>query len=647
MATTTSIIVLLKFFAGKQNSGAVDYNEFCDYLKKYSEHHLEEQPSLVVYLQDLAGSLKKELDKLTVSRQTLLLSKGADKQMIIVVPFYIEKFAHRYKEILLTPQLPFPSELDLPKQVPNEIVTRVQASDLIPKLLEKETLDDKTLYGLTLPHDSPSILLPSSVSIMTLTESALMKIRTMLLKEEHHDYFLKKVQVSNPGKEISAKTFFKRLVDSQESAMKMVVSPEDSFYYWSQLCFFIKKDYEKVKDFTQEDISLLQSVYTIEIILAYYKSKVQANQQKESALRTLETLLAKPPYYYDFDAICKFTNNGGVPLLGQYSEENLKDFLHAKTSEAPAGELPELLVFKTEHDHRYFIYKRKVFQLIFRLCQDARITITETMKKRWFSVLKNYDNLPEMNDQNAFERSLENEVRVQSPILYSLLNSSFLSLVHYEANNDNDGAITAIALFEDGRLLPYSEILLINKNKLMTDTKILLPFWYTTPVISWFAKLFFRPPKSKKPKKQKTSAQIYHEEEAEIQKEEKEAATYTKNQNLSRKLALREAARNAEASLVPSSSTLNRELDSYEQQWNKLIGKETHKNLTDDVNSLIRDYMRKVLRTLKATGFTPERIHSLAESLVKTPGMQKINDTDSLMMYVQLYMVKLVKNIPV
>ena len=57
--------------------------------------------------------------------------------------------------------------------------------------------------------------------------------------------------------------------------------------------------------------------------------------------------------------------------------------------------------------------------------------------------------------------------------------------------------------------------------------------------------------------------------------------------------------------------------------------------------------MRKVLRTLKATGFTPERIHSLAESLVKTPGMQKINDTDSLMMYVQLYMVKLVKNIPV
>lgn len=647
MATTTSIIVLLKFFASKQSSGTVDYGEFCEYLRKYSEHHLEEQPSLVVYLQDTAGSLQKELDKLSVERQVLVFTKGTDKQVIIVVPFYIERFAQRYKEILITPGLPFPSELDLPKQVPNEIVTRRVAGELIPELIASENLNEKFLYGITMPHDAPTILLPSSVSVMTLCETALTKIRTMLAKDEHHDYFLKKVQVSNPGKEISAKTFFTRLVDSQDTAMKMVKEPDDSYYYWTQLCFFVKKDFEKVKDFTAEDISLLQAIQVLEIFLSYYKNQISATQQKETALKNLENLLSKPPYYFDYATISGFTNQAGIPLLGQYSEDDLKSFLQQKTTESKANQLPELLIFKTEKDKKYFIYKSKIFQLIFRLCQDARLTVADTLKKRWQIVLQNFDDLPEMNDQLTFERMLENEIRVQSPILYSLLTASFLPLVHYEATTDGDSGITAMALFDNGQLLPYSEILLLNREKLLKDTKILLPIWYTIPIISWIAKLFLRPPKSKRPKKQKTSAEIYHEQEDAIQKEEKDAAAFTKNKNLSRKLALREAARNAEAELVPASSTLQRELDSYEHQWNKLIGATTHKNLTDDVNSLIKDYMRKVLRTLKAEGFTPERIQSLADSLVNTPALQKIGEKDALMMYTQLFMVKLVKNIPV
>lgn len=80
--------------------------------------------------------------------------------------------------------------------------------------------------------------------------------------------------------------------------------------------------------------------------------------------------------------------------------------------------------------------------------------------------------------------------------------------------------------------------------------------------------------------------------------------------------------------------------------WNKLIGKVTHNNLTEDVNSLIKDYLRKVLRNMKSEGFNKERIENLAESLVKTPPMQKIGEPDALTMYIQLYIIKLVKNIP-
>lgn len=650
MATTTSIIVLLKFFASRQKSGTIEFNEFCDYLKRYSEHHLEQQPSLVTYLSDTANILLKELDKLSKEKQIVLLTQTPEKKFIIVIPYFIDIYASRYKDIRSTPQTPFPLETDIPKRIPNEILTRKSASELINKLLTSEILSEKALYSLVFPHDAPAILLPSTVSVFTLIECAILKIRTMLSKEEHHDYFLKKLTVSNPGKEMTAKNIFNRFVQTPEAGAQMIKEPEDSFYFLTQLLFFIKQDYEKVKDFTQEDLSILQSVYILEIACNFFKCRAQENNKKKTALNTLEQLLSKPPYYFTFDSITKFSSSSGVPLLTLYNEDDLRNYLHKKTTECEATELPEMLVFKTDDDKRYFIRKNKVFPLIMRLCTDARITIRETIKKSWFTVLKDFDSLPEMKEQSAFEHRLEKEVEAQSPILYALLNSAFLHLINYEINSTSDSSDLEggrISLFENGILIPYSEILLMNRQELFTDTRILLPFWYTVPVISWIIKLVMRPPKSKKSKKQKTETELYHEKELLQSKKDKEESALSQNVSVPRKVALREAARSLEKEIVPSSSTLDRELKSYEHQWNKLIGKVTHNNLTEDVNSLIRDYLRKVLRTLSAEGLTYERIQSLAESLVNTPGMQKIGEKDALLMYIELFMIKLVKNIPI
>ena len=41
-----------------------------------------------------------------------------------------------------------------------------------------------------------------------------------------------------------------------------------------------------------------------------------------------------------------------------------------------------------------------------------------------------------------------------------------------------------------------------------------------------------------------------------------------------------------------------------------------------------------------------EIIENLADTLVKTPALQKIGETDAMLMYIQLYIVKLVKNLP-
>ena len=112
-------------------------------------------------------------------------------------------------------------------------------------------------------------------------------------------------------------------------------------------------------------------------------------------------------------------------------------------------------------------------------------------------------------------------------------------------------------------------------------------------------------------------------------------------------MAIKNAARDAEAALVPESSTLDREIESYHGMWNKIIEPTAANNLTEDVNVLIRDYVRKIIRTMKTKDFSVERIKSIADSLVKSPALQKIKEHDALEMYIQLYIIKLVKNISV
>ena len=95
----------------------------------------------------------------------------------------------------------------------------------------------------------------------------------------------------------------------------------------------------------------------------------------------------------------------------------------------------------------------------------------------------------------------------------------------------------------------------------------------------------------------------------------------------------------------PRGSSLEEELKTNLHGWNKMLNKQSREHLTEDVNSLIRDYMRKVLRTIRSSNFTAERIQELSQTLINTPSLQKIRDRKELDTYVQLFMIQLVKNI--
>lgn len=631
MATSSNLSSIIRYYAEKQKTPFIDLREFCTYIKKYAEHHVEEQAELVKYLGDPTSTVTAELQGLTEKKLVAIINSN-NKKTIVSISYFSVKYANQYKEILKNESLPYPIITDFPKQFPTSALERKIANQYITSLIEKEDSKSPLLYIMEFARDLPALIVPACVPIKVMIDTAQQKIRKILKKDEFHDYFLKKLRSTNPTKEISIRNFFSHFVDT-ENYQFADFNDGDDYYIWNQTLYYIRQDFEKIQDRTIEDINVLQAVAILEIHSTYLKEKFKTNQKREEALKELQTSLAKSPYFFSMNQILKFQDQNGRLLYGKYSEDDLKEFLQKMTTEGEANELPPLLVFKVDSGTRYYVYKKKVIQVVVRLCNEAHDSIEKQLEDSWYKAMMDYERLPEMTEHDEFEDRLHQLVETNSPILHSLLNANFMTLLSYE--KDDDETMEGFHLFVDGNLLPYSDLLMLKNNKIYANAKARLPFIYTIPVISWLISLF----NSKKKEKAKQSAKQVVQAPA-FEEEEKKPA----GKQVSKTEALAAQAKSITKDLIPEGSTLDRELNYLEKQWNKMISKEAYTNLTEDVNSLIRDYTRRVVKTLSATTFTRERVENLAKTLVNTPNMQKINQEKALTEYVTLYILRLVSN---
>lgn len=631
MATTSNLSAIIRYYAEKQKSPFIDLKEFCSYVKRYAEHHVEEQSELVKYLGDPSGTVAAELQGLSEKHMVAIINAN-NKKTIVSITFLASKYANLYKDMMKNESVPYPQSTDLPKQFPNQVLEHKAASQYIPAIIEKDNSKSPLLYILDFSRDLPSMLLPACVPIKALLDTAQQKVRKILKKDEFHDYFLKKLRSTNPTKEISIKNFYTHFVDTENYQFAEFTDGED-YYIWNQALYYIRQDFEKIQDRTVEDTNILQAVQILELHSTYLKEKFQNEHKRAEAIKELEAALAKPPYFYSMPQILKFQDNNGRLLYGQYTEDDLKEFLQKMTTDGEANELPALLVFKVESGTRYYVYKKKVSQVVVRLCNEAHDSIEKQIEDHWYEIMLDYERLPEMNNASEFEACLREMVEKNSPILHALLNANFMNILSYETNEDS---MDSFRLFVDGKLLPYSDLLMLRNSKIFSNAKSRLPFYYTLPIISWIMSLFSG--KSKEKKKAVTNTVIEKNPFEEETKKADSGSRQTKTQ------ALASNAKEIAKDLVPEGSTIDRELNYLTKQWNKMISKEAYNNLTEDVNSLIRDYTRRVVKTLSATSFTRERVENLAKTLVSTPNMQKIKEEKALTEYVVLYILRLVSN---
>ena len=105
-------------------------------------------------------------------------------------------------------------------------------------------------------------------------------------------------------------------------------------------------------------------------------------------------------------------------------------------------------------------------------------------------------------------------------------------------------------------------------------------------------------------------------------------------------LHYRKAIQSLIAQTVPAGKSLDGMLEELTKRWNPLFDTQGKTNLVEDVNALVRDYVRPLRHSFQVKPPDMNRLHALAEQLSASKGLMKITKKDSLIRYLELFMLK-------
>jgi hypothetical protein len=626
----TDLYPILRAYANKSNSPYIDIDVFLDFLEKYALRKMENSPEWGKWTSETGVKFWSEMSGLVESGKCALMADVPEGR--IYMPFYyVDLLQEAYRSVDDSADSPFPSEDSLHITIPDDQIRIVNLNSELEPFFGGEEKPPLPIIKLIFPDGFGSALILAPMIPRRLMEAALLKVRHYLRGHGNKEFAVHKLGPQLAGKEkYLRETIDQVMIRPLDCLNSLETYGDFSWLFWSYFCALVKIDIKKKKEALSEDIAAIQAVYTIEICNSFYKARAMRQREKEMAFRELEMRLEKPPCYFNMDAIAKFTNSKGTLLLGLYSREDLENYIKKRTTESKDELLPEWFILQGKNGERWFVKKDKFLPLCARLLIEARPLIKKAITSRWVKLIKQFHTEAAMDRDADFDKLLSSNTEKIMPVLMDLLQDEKLLWVYEEIEHTQGVIPSSSRIFSSGKLIPMNALYVIRRKDILTDAKLLLPFWYSTPILTAIIKFF------KNLGKKKKKVIIDEDEETEEEKTgEKETARDIRN-----------AAEKVQAQLVPKGKTLDVYLTELEARWSRLLNKQARADLVADVNSLVRDYLRKTVRVHKSRKITTEGLAELADSIVEhTTALQSLGGQDSLRLYMELFMIKMLLTI--
>lgn len=629
MTSHLSLLQIIRTCSVKKNSSNLLLQELAEYVKRYAKHYVQQTPDLIQYI-EISNDELLELIKKLVQEDMLSLVMNQKSVTVIVPHFHIEKIDKLYKDIERREDVPFPCAEELPPTFPKGLIKKITLDDEFVRIVGED--GSEFLYMLSFSGAPKALVFPSRYTAEHLLILSVKKIQFHFRKDDVKDYLQKRLILANPAKDASIRSFVIKLQAKDMGLIRSIKEADDFYALWGQLCAFIKQDITKKGDKLPDEEALLQAVSIVDFLNNHYRGSHQKDMQKVTALKNLSFAFQRPPYYFTIKNITDFVDSRGIPLLGQYEESDLMDFLQRKTSTCESFSIPDILTFRNNEGVRFYVAADKLIPLLISLITEYRTIVKDACIEKWKLQLQSFCQDPSMKNEAAFHKFVKEITKVVANNLYSILEASFMSTIVLDKKINDIQAGEIARFYPEGRLAPYGELLMLNRVELLNDAKILLPFYYTLPLISSILAFFVG-------KKKDEQAGQKKDEKKRSEGEEKE----TKKVMRAPKKTFREVATSLAKEMLPEGLSMEEALAKYLDSWNTTIDKKARGNLTEDVNAFIRDYMRGIQRKLPVTSLDKKRVEALSEAVSSSSSLSAIKDKKALKEYAKIYILKILQ----
>jgi len=625
MDQTLDLYSILVSYGAKSNPILIKEDALIDFFERQAG-------KLSGWEQNVQSKVHTALQGLEKEGKVEILHDERGKRRIFLIQLCRELIRQRYQNPGDIRSFSFPSEESLGIRIPANRVLQLEAdSDMgsLMELSEKENQKGKEAFPIIkvlFREDFGSALILPDMIPQKLLEASFYKIQNYLQNKSNKDYLFLKMAVQYKGKE----AFLKRVLDDleehpQENYEHLVEGDELYCIFWSQFCSMIKKDILERNSHISDDIGAFEGVYFVEAANYYFKNKTALRKSKEDAFKELEKCFLTSPFIFSKDDIVKFIGPNGIPLINIYTHTDLDEWLRKKISEDKDDKMPDILKVKGPEKASLFVHKRKVLYVCSREVTETKDKVRDMVSKRWGKVLSNYGKEASMSDDRAFNILLRKYTMKIDPFLIYLLDDLRIRLVYSEMESQKE-LPPDFRIFNNGILIPFDRLFKIDKRELLFSVRSSLPLRYSLPflvaIINFFRKLGFG-------KRDTALEKELDQEMVDLGKGNRKSALDT-----------------LEISMVPKGYTLDSYLKELEGRWMRLTGKEEQEGLLSDVNNLIKNYFRQVIRSRKRRIFSREELTEMAASLVEwNPTLRSLNGKEAFIKYTELYFVKLLKKV--
>jgi hypothetical protein len=348
-------------------------------------------------------------------------------------------------------------------------------------------------------------------------------------------------------------------------------------------------------------------------------------KQREALLANVIAHTMESPFLWSIFDILNFKAPNGDTVTNFIKKEEIIEFITAKLVPPNDIEMPVLLKYHIEDGNKdVYAHKERVMQLCDQLITQQRPLIREYIVRRWTELFRNYDQDEAMKSNQDFERFVASLVSKTAPALAAVVRDKRTAVIQEDMAKALGNSSKTIRVFEDWQPVAYRELFALNREDLLYSSKRTLSFWYTNPLFVFIVRFFAG--KNKQRAKQARKGAANPAKKGTVQAAKTPVVTPA-------------------AALVEEligDKNIDICLANYADRWNTKLDKRARQRFQEDIDAVIRDSVRYVLRLQQRSQINARTLDESAQTIIThNESMQAIADKDTLRQYIKLFIAKL------